>query len=89
LLRLGAPSTHIWVKSYGAGKASQALSITPFTISSKGSYYPTNTRVQKDIMNNNIAHIGSTCETTKCTYANMEQHDNFITDSGMQIKKGL
>ncbi|RRT52193.1 hypothetical protein B296_00046950 [Ensete ventricosum] len=29
----------------------QALSITPFTISDKGSHYPTNTGVQKDISN--------------------------------------
>ncbi|RZS13911.1 hypothetical protein BHM03_00045551, partial [Ensete ventricosum] len=72
---LGAPSTHIWVKSSGADRASQALSITPFTIFSKGSRYHTNTRVQKDIMNNNIAHIGSTCRITKCTLANKTQHN--------------
>ncbi|RRT40436.1 hypothetical protein B296_00017367 [Ensete ventricosum] len=29
----------------------QALSITPFTISNKGSHYPTNTGVQKDMSN--------------------------------------
>ncbi|RWW42624.1 hypothetical protein BHE74_00051832 [Ensete ventricosum] len=29
----------------------RALSITPFSISGKGSYCPTNTRVQKDISN--------------------------------------
>ncbi|RRT33693.1 hypothetical protein B296_00053884 [Ensete ventricosum] len=29
----------------------QALSITPFTISGKGSHCPTNTGVQKDISN--------------------------------------
>ncbi|RWW30958.1 hypothetical protein BHE74_00058029 [Ensete ventricosum] len=29
----------------------RALSITPFTISSKGSHYPTNTGVQKDMSN--------------------------------------
>ncbi|RRT49942.1 hypothetical protein B296_00030615 [Ensete ventricosum] len=29
----------------------RALSITPFTISSKGSHYPTNIGVQKDISN--------------------------------------
>ncbi|RRT39392.1 hypothetical protein B296_00025608, partial [Ensete ventricosum] len=51
LPRLGAPSTHVWVKSEGAGKASRAQSIAPFTISSKGSYYHTNTRIQKDMSN--------------------------------------
>ncbi|RRT48854.1 hypothetical protein B296_00018540 [Ensete ventricosum] len=29
----------------------RALSITPFTISGKGSHYPTNTGVQKNISN--------------------------------------
>ncbi|RRT74437.1 hypothetical protein B296_00010178, partial [Ensete ventricosum] len=51
LPRLGAPSTHVWVKSEGAGRASWAQSITPFTISSKGSHYPTNIGVQKNISN--------------------------------------
>ncbi|RWV89607.1 hypothetical protein GW17_00048238, partial [Ensete ventricosum] len=51
LPRLGAPSTHVWVKSEGAGRASRAQSITPFTISGKGSHYPTNTEIQKDISN--------------------------------------
>ncbi|RRT48081.1 hypothetical protein B296_00012189, partial [Ensete ventricosum] len=36
LPRLRAPSTHIWVKSVGAGKASRDLSTIPFTISGKG-----------------------------------------------------
>ncbi|RRT42069.1 hypothetical protein B296_00043370, partial [Ensete ventricosum] len=51
LPRLGAPSTHIWVKSKGADRASRAQSITLFTIFGKGSHYPTNTRVQKDMSN--------------------------------------
>ncbi|RZR98602.1 hypothetical protein BHM03_00027991 [Ensete ventricosum] len=46
----------------GAGRASQALSITPLTISEKYSYYPINTRVQKD-MSNKMTYIRSTCET--------------------------
>ncbi|RWV77988.1 hypothetical protein GW17_00061112, partial [Ensete ventricosum] len=29
LPRLGVPSTHVWVKSEGAGRASRAQSITP------------------------------------------------------------
>ncbi|RWW23578.1 hypothetical protein BHE74_00038422, partial [Ensete ventricosum] len=49
--RLGAPSTHVWVKSEEVGRASRAQSITPFAISGKGSHYPTNTRVQKDMSN--------------------------------------
>ncbi|RRT67896.1 hypothetical protein B296_00024041, partial [Ensete ventricosum] len=44
LPRLGAPSTHVWVKLEGADRASQALSIIPFTIFDKGPKYPTNTR---------------------------------------------
>ncbi|RRT69837.1 hypothetical protein B296_00016818 [Ensete ventricosum] len=32
-------------------QSTRALSITPFTISGKGSHYPTNTRVQKDMSN--------------------------------------
>ncbi|RWV95516.1 hypothetical protein GW17_00041852, partial [Ensete ventricosum] len=36
LPRLGAPSTHVWVKSVGAGRASRALSTIPFTIYGKG-----------------------------------------------------
>ncbi|RWW63702.1 hypothetical protein BHE74_00029093, partial [Ensete ventricosum] len=51
LPRLGAPSTHVWVKSEGVGRTSQAQNITPFTISGKGSHYPTNSRVQKDMSN--------------------------------------
>ncbi|RRT57568.1 hypothetical protein B296_00000669 [Ensete ventricosum] len=35
----------------GGRQSMQALSITPFTISSKGSYCPTNTGVQKDMSN--------------------------------------
>ncbi|RRT78926.1 hypothetical protein B296_00002248 [Ensete ventricosum] len=35
----------------GGRQSSQALSITPFIISGKGSHYPTNTRVQKDMSN--------------------------------------
>ncbi|RWV85168.1 hypothetical protein BHE74_00050083 [Ensete ventricosum] len=35
----------------GAGRASQALRITPFTISGKCSHYPINIRVQKDMSN--------------------------------------
>ncbi|RWW17671.1 hypothetical protein GW17_00018391, partial [Ensete ventricosum] len=51
LPRLRAPSIHVWVKPVGADRASWALSTIPFTISSKGLEYPTNTRVQKDISN--------------------------------------
>ncbi|RZS11601.1 hypothetical protein BHM03_00042952, partial [Ensete ventricosum] len=73
---LGAPSTHVWVKSEGAGRASRALSITPFIISTKGSYYPKNTIVQKEHMNNEIStYIISTCGTTKCVCVNMKQYD--------------
>ncbi|RWW14334.1 hypothetical protein GW17_00021897, partial [Ensete ventricosum] len=36
LPRLGAPSTHVWVKSVGANRALWALSIIPFTISGIG-----------------------------------------------------
>ncbi|RWW72122.1 hypothetical protein BHE74_00020089 [Ensete ventricosum] len=35
----------------GGRQSMRALSITPFIISSKGSHYLTNTRVQKDISN--------------------------------------
>ncbi|RWW23441.1 hypothetical protein GW17_00012302, partial [Ensete ventricosum] len=70
LPRLRALSTHVWVKSLGIGRASRALNITSFTIFGKCSHYPTNTRYKKNIMNNTIAHIGSTCE--KCTCANMK-----------------
>ncbi|RRT73131.1 hypothetical protein B296_00019898 [Ensete ventricosum] len=35
----------------GGRRASRALSIISFTISSKGLEYPTNTRVQKDMSN--------------------------------------
>ncbi|RWV87594.1 hypothetical protein GW17_00050395 [Ensete ventricosum] len=35
----------------GSRQSTRALSITPFTISGKSSYYPTNTGVQKDISN--------------------------------------
>ncbi|RRT36920.1 hypothetical protein B296_00042957 [Ensete ventricosum] len=35
----------------GGRQSTQALSITPFTISSKGSHCPTNTGVQKDMSN--------------------------------------
>ncbi|RWV88917.1 hypothetical protein GW17_00048962 [Ensete ventricosum] len=35
-------------------RASRALSITPFIISSKSSHYPTNTKVQMDILSNKI-----------------------------------
>ncbi|RZS28127.1 hypothetical protein BHM03_00061687 [Ensete ventricosum] len=35
----------------GSRQSTRALSITPFTISGKGSYYPTNTGVQKDMSN--------------------------------------
>ncbi|RWW36321.1 hypothetical protein BHE74_00058666 [Ensete ventricosum] len=35
----------------GGRQSTQALSITPVTISGKGSHCPTNTRVQKDISN--------------------------------------
>ncbi|RZS16018.1 hypothetical protein BHM03_00047953 [Ensete ventricosum] len=55
----------------GAGSASRALSITPFIISRKGSHYSTNTILQKD-MSNKMTYIISTCETTKCTCANMK-----------------
>ncbi|RZR97741.1 hypothetical protein BHM03_00027000, partial [Ensete ventricosum] len=54
LLHLGSSSTHVWVKSEVAARASQALSITPFTISSKGSHYLINTIVQKSILSNKI-----------------------------------
>ncbi|RRT32404.1 hypothetical protein B296_00028019 [Ensete ventricosum] len=48
---MGAPSTHVWVKSMGADRASRALSIIPFTIFGKGPKYLTNTKVQKDMSN--------------------------------------
>ncbi|RRT34749.1 hypothetical protein B296_00020170 [Ensete ventricosum] len=35
----------------GGRQSTRALSITPFTISGKGSHCPTNTRVQKDMSN--------------------------------------
>ncbi|RWV95186.1 hypothetical protein GW17_00042213, partial [Ensete ventricosum] len=35
----------------GGRQSTWALSITPFIISGKGSYYPTNTGVQKDMSN--------------------------------------
>ncbi|RWV87549.1 hypothetical protein GW17_00050439 [Ensete ventricosum] len=35
----------------GGRQSTRALSITPFTISSKGSHCPTNTQVQKDVSN--------------------------------------
>ncbi|RZS01900.1 hypothetical protein BHM03_00031851 [Ensete ventricosum] len=35
----------------GGQQSTWALSITPFTISGKGSHCPTNTRVQKDMSN--------------------------------------
>ncbi|RRT32143.1 hypothetical protein B296_00030426 [Ensete ventricosum] len=35
----------------GGWHSTRALSITPFTISGKGSHCPTNTGVQKDISN--------------------------------------
>ncbi|RWW18267.1 hypothetical protein GW17_00017759 [Ensete ventricosum] len=35
----------------GGRQSMQALSITPFTISGKGSHCPTNTGVQKDMSN--------------------------------------
>ncbi|RWW52655.1 hypothetical protein BHE74_00040903 [Ensete ventricosum] len=35
----------------GGRQSTRALSITPFTISGKGSYYPTNIGVQKDMSN--------------------------------------
>ncbi|RWW72392.1 hypothetical protein BHE74_00019804 [Ensete ventricosum] len=35
----------------GDQQSTRALSITPFTISGKGSHYPTNTGVQKDMSN--------------------------------------
>ncbi|RRT35923.1 hypothetical protein B296_00014383 [Ensete ventricosum] len=35
----------------GGQRSIRALSITPFTISGKGSHYPTNIRVQKDMSN--------------------------------------
>ncbi|RRT85332.1 hypothetical protein B296_00002931 [Ensete ventricosum] len=54
-----------------ASRVSWALSLTPFIISSKGSHYPTNTRVQKD-MGNKMTYIGNTCETMKYTCANMK-----------------
>ncbi|RZS08575.1 hypothetical protein BHM03_00039557, partial [Ensete ventricosum] len=54
LPRLGAQSTHILVKSEGAGIASRTIRITPFTISSKGSHYPIKIGVQKDILSNKI-----------------------------------
>ncbi|RRT59187.1 hypothetical protein B296_00024274 [Ensete ventricosum] len=55
----------------GADRVLWVLSITLFTISGKGLYYPTNTRVQKD-MSNKTTYIGSTCETMKYTCANMK-----------------
>ncbi|RZS06843.1 hypothetical protein BHM03_00037570 [Ensete ventricosum] len=73
--RLRAPSTHVYVKSYETNRASQALSITLFTIYGKGSHYPTNTIVQKDIMSNKVTYNGSTCGIMKHTYANMNQYD--------------
>ncbi|RZS18220.1 hypothetical protein BHM03_00050453 [Ensete ventricosum] len=38
-------------KVIGGRKSTWALSITPFTISGKGSHCPTNTGVQKDMSN--------------------------------------
>ncbi|RRT80672.1 hypothetical protein B296_00000037 [Ensete ventricosum] len=35
----------------GGRQSTRALSLTPFTISGKGSHYPTNTRVQKCMSN--------------------------------------
>ncbi|RRT32597.1 hypothetical protein B296_00050324 [Ensete ventricosum] len=35
----------------GGWQSTRALSITPFIISGKGSHYPTNTEVQKDMSN--------------------------------------
>ncbi|RWW09854.1 hypothetical protein BHE74_00008712 [Ensete ventricosum] len=61
----------------GADRALWVLSITLFTISGKGLYYPTNTRVQKD-MSNKTTYIGSTCETMKYTCANMKQYDLLV-----------
>ncbi|RWW09394.1 hypothetical protein BHE74_00044311 [Ensete ventricosum] len=55
----------------GADRESWALSITPLTISDKGSHYLTNTRVQKD-MSNKTTYIRSTCEIMKYTCANMK-----------------
>ncbi|RWW54266.1 hypothetical protein BHE74_00039170 [Ensete ventricosum] len=39
------------IKVIGGRQSTQALSITPFTISSKGSHCPTNTGVQNDMSN--------------------------------------
>ncbi|RRT75673.1 hypothetical protein B296_00009379, partial [Ensete ventricosum] len=76
LLRLRASSTHAWVKLEGADRVSQALSITLFSIFSKCLHYPKNTSVQKGHINNEVGtYIESTYRTTKCTYANMKQHD--------------
>ncbi|RWV99747.1 hypothetical protein GW17_00037334, partial [Ensete ventricosum] len=72
-----APSTHVWVKSIGADRASRALNTIPFTISDKGPEYPTNTRVQKD-MSNKTTYIRSTCETMEYTCANMKQYDLLV-----------
>ncbi|RWV92016.1 hypothetical protein GW17_00045652 [Ensete ventricosum] len=45
-------SIHLRLSEVIGGKQStRALSITPFTISSKGSHCPTNTGVQKDMSN--------------------------------------
>ncbi|RRT56617.1 hypothetical protein B296_00031724, partial [Ensete ventricosum] len=70
LPRLGASSTHVWVKSERTDRASRAQNITPFTISDKGSYYPINIGVQKDLRTMKLVCIRSTCETTKqaCAY---------------------
>ncbi|RWV90770.1 hypothetical protein GW17_00047001 [Ensete ventricosum] len=61
----------------GADIASWALSITPFIIYGKGLYYPTITRVQKD-MSNKTTYIGSTCEIMKYTCANMKQYNLLV-----------
>ncbi|RZR71080.1 hypothetical protein BHM03_00003407 [Ensete ventricosum] len=74
----------------GADRALRALSIISFTISSKGSEYPTNTRVQMDISNKSGIYR-SICETMKYTCANMKQYDANINihnlhSDGQRIK---
>ncbi|RZR97115.1 hypothetical protein BHM03_00026229, partial [Ensete ventricosum] len=72
LSRQGALSTLAWVKSKGTDRASGALSIISFIISSKDPKISHKYLSTKGHMSNKLAYIKSTCGTTKYTCAKYE-----------------